>query len=180
MTLRAWARGVVVGGGVVAAALVVAAPAWAHSQLVSMSPADGSTVAVAPTRVVLTFDENIQDIGDAVVVTGPDGTRMDDGAPLILDAEATEQLHPLVYRGHYSVSYRIVSADGHPVSRTLGFVLTVGKEWSSPVASTPSDHVVPTSGGAVWPAVLLSAVALITAVVGVVGFRRRAGQPARR
>ncbi len=121
-TLRAW----LVGTTLLVVALAPAAPAWAHSQLTAMSPADGSTVAVAPTEVVLTFNENIQDIGDAVIVTGPDRVRVEDGPPTILDANATEKLHPLTVRGHYTVSYRVVSADGHPVTRTLGFDLSTG------------------------------------------------------
>jgi copper resistance protein C len=131
---RSW----LVGTALLVVALAPAAPAWAHSQLIAMSPADGSTVAVAPTEVVLTFDENIQDIGDAVIITDPDGVRVEDGPPTILDATATEKLHALTVRGHYAVSYRVVSADGHPVTRTLGFDLTSGAEptrSAAPVAS---------------------------------------------
>jgi hypothetical protein len=38
--------------------------------------------------------------------------------------------------GRYTVAYRIVSADGHPVSRRLGFVLAAGS--SAPATGTPS------------------------------------------
>jgi copper resistance protein C len=140
-----WLRAGLLGGALVAVVLGPASPAWAHSQLVSMSPADGSTVSVAPTQVVLTFNENIQDIGDAVVVTGPDGKRVDDGPPVILDADATERVHPLTFRGHYTVSYRVVSADGHPVTRTLGFDLSTGAQPPPPSPSTSPSTVTATA-----------------------------------
>jgi MYXO-CTERM domain-containing protein len=174
---------VLAGSAVLAAGLMVlsAAPAWAHSQLIAMVPADGSTVAVAPTQVVLTFNENIQDIGDAVVVTGPGGGRYDDGRPRILDATATEQLRPLAYRGHYSVSYRIVSADGHPVTRTLGFTLSVGAAaataapapTASPTSSTSSTKAGSSTGNA--PLALALLVLAGVAAFLAIRLRRRPG-----
>jgi copper resistance protein C len=121
--------------------LLPAAPAWAHAQLVKMSPADGSTVQVAPTRIVLTFDENIQRIGDAVVVTGPDGSRVEAGAPTVLGATATEGLRPLVYRGRYTVTYRVVSDDGHPVTAALQFTLAAGRQLATPTPSFPAATI---------------------------------------
>jgi methionine-rich copper-binding protein CopC len=145
-----------------------------------MSPAVSSTTAVVPTQVVLTFNENIQDIGDAVVVTGPDGSRVDDGPPTILDTHATEKLHALVYAGRYTVTYRIVSADGHPVSRTLWFVLTSGKPSPTKAAQAqpagPSSTSTPTAGGTgMWLAVGVAVVLAISiALVLASGRRRRA------
>ena len=149
------------GGGLLAAVLGSAAqPAWAHGQLATMSPADGSTVTAPPTQVQLTFDENIQDIGDAVVVTGPDGKRVDQGPPVIVDATATEALGPLTLRGHYTVSYRVVSADGHPVTRTLGFDLSIGAQAAPGTPTGAGDGSRPGHGSAL-PAVLRSAAALL-------------------
>jgi copper resistance protein C len=174
---RGLVRAVVLGGGLVAVALLPSAPAWAHSQLIRMTPSDGSTVRVAPTRIVLLFDENIQAIGDAVVVSGPDGARVDDGLPSILDATVTERLHPLALRGHYLVSYRIVSADGHPVTSTLGFTLTAGQAPASPSASaSPSPGADGANGGPTWPALLAAVAAGLAAVwlgVRLLVWRRR-------
>ena len=168
------------GGGLLAVTLGPAAqPAWAHSQLVSMSPADGSTVAKPPTQVRLTFDENIQDIGDAVVVTGPDGQRVDQGPPVIVDATATEALAPLTLRGHYTVSYRAVSADGHPVTRTLGFDLSTGEPAAPPAAPAAGTSPAPTQGSSVpkalGPAAALLALGLLVIQALRSRARRRAG-----
>lgn len=175
--LRAW----LVGTTLLVVALAPAAPAWAHSQLIAMSPADGSTVAVAPTEVVLTFDENIQDIGDAVIVTGPDGVRVDDGPPTSLGANATERLHPLTVRGHYSVSYRVVSADGHPVTRTVGFDLSTGTPATAPApaaAVTPLARPGGSHGGLI-AAVSLLGVLLVGLGGATVHLRSRRRQPPR-
>ena len=180
MRIGPWLRAALVGGGLLAVTLGPAAqPAWAHSQLVSMSPADGSTVSTPPTQVLLTFDENIQDIGDAVVVTGPDGRRVDEGPPGIVDATATEALAPRSLRGHYTVSYRVVSADGHPVTRTLGFDLSTGQQAAPPV--TPAAGTPPTAAqGSAGPAVLgvvaaLVALGLVLTLALRSRARRRAG-----
>jgi methionine-rich copper-binding protein CopC len=127
------------------AALGPATSAWAHSVLVSMSPAVGSTVAVAPTEVVLTFDEAVQDVGDAVLVTAPDGTRVDDGQPVISGATVTERLKPLPVVGRYSVTYRVVSDDGHPVTRTLAFTFD-GTPNANPAGVTASASASDTAG----------------------------------
>ena len=51
-----------------------AAPAWAHTELESSSPAANSQVGTAPTSVSLTFSEEIAAADATVSVTGPDGT----------------------------------------------------------------------------------------------------------
>jgi|GEM_PF-2873281 len=148
--------------------VLAAVPAWAHAQLVAMTPADGSTVAVAPAQVVLLFDENIQPIGDAVVVTGPDGSRVDTGPVLVHDATATQRLRPLVDRGRYTVSYRVVSDDGHPVTRTLTFVLSTGLAVASSPAAAPAAEAAGAGGGHWW----VGAAALAAALLAAVGLLR--------
>ena len=175
-----WLRAALVGGSLLAVTLGPAAePAWAHSQLVSMSPADGSTVSTPPTQVLLTFDENIQDIGAAVVVTGPDGTRVDQGPPVIVDATATEALAPLILRGHYTVSYRVVSTDGHPMTQTLGFDLSTGQQ-AAPPATPASGSPPAATPGSVRPAVLgvvaaFAALGLVVTLAVRSRARRRTG-----
>lgn len=97
------------------------APASAHTTLVSMSPAADSIVTVAPTKVVLTFDENISPDGDGITVTAPDGSRIDVGKPVASKNQLGVDLGPISFNGHYLVNYRVVSSDGHPVEASVGF-----------------------------------------------------------
>jgi methionine-rich copper-binding protein CopC len=121
---------VVVGGpGLVA-------PAAAHTALVGMTPADGSTVTTAPTQVVLTFDEAVEQVGDAVVVTAPSGARVGSGAPVVDGSLVTQQLVALTEPGRYTVAYRVVSDDGHPVTGSLGFTLAATSVSPTPATSS--------------------------------------------
>jgi hypothetical protein len=112
----------VLGAAVLSAVLAVA-PAYAHDQLVSSSPADGAGVP-APRRVELVFSDVVLDRYGQLVVTGPDGRRYDRGAPRVLDNTIAVELAPLPVTGRYSAAYRIVSADGHPVTGQVHFTVT--------------------------------------------------------
>jgi methionine-rich copper-binding protein CopC len=113
----------------------------AHAVLVSSNPEDGSSIDVLPDAVSFTFDENVATPA-FIAVTAPDGTNVADGDPTVLDATVTQPVRPVGEKGSYSMSYRVVSADGHPITATLTFDVTTGDEVESPVAqpSSSSGH----------------------------------------
>lgn len=123
---------------------VAAAPAWAHDELIATSPASGSTVTRAPHQVRLTFNEAIQPVGDALVVTAPDGSRVDTGVATPHGATLTTKLTALTQNGTYTTTWRVVSADGHPVSGTFTFSLAVPGDGSSIHPVTPTPRASPT------------------------------------
>lgn len=104
--------------------LAAAPAAFAHNVLTGSSPEDGATLDTAPDEVVLTFNEEVLEGGNAIVVTGPDGDNHTAGEVGIDDREATIDLTPLDKAGDYDIQYRIVSADGHIVEGTLAFAVT--------------------------------------------------------
>ncbi|MBE3000293.1 copper resistance protein CopC [Nocardiopsis sp. HNM0947] len=108
-----------------AAALVLApAPALAHDVLISSSPEDGESLDTVPEEVVLTFNNNPLETGDgnAIAVTGPDEETTYETGGLEFDgADVTTELEPLDEAGDYTIGYRIVSSDGHPIQETLTF-----------------------------------------------------------
>jgi copper transport protein len=108
-----------------------ASPASAHAALVATNPAQGSTVATAPTEVTLTFSESITAVNDKIRVIGPDGSRADQNRPAVSGATLRIPLRPNLPIGTYLVSYRIISADSHPVPG--GFTFNIG----APSARTP-------------------------------------------
>jgi copper resistance protein C len=102
--------------------LVWSAPgASAHNSLISTDPADGSTVATAPEQITLVFNEPGQALGSEIVVTAPDGTVVSDGAVQLVDASVTQALTGDLPAGAYSVTWRVTSADGHPIDGTFTF-----------------------------------------------------------
>lgn len=124
LTTRLAALLLLVAGAGPAGLALTASPASAHAALVSTDPADGSTVRTAPTTVTLTFNEVVGQ--SAVVVTAPDGSRVS-GKATSLDRTVSVDLEGAGQRGRYRVVYRVVSADGHPVSGSLGFTTTTGE-----------------------------------------------------
>jgi methionine-rich copper-binding protein CopC len=105
--------------------LLDAGQAQAHDVLVSTQPPSDSTLTAAPPEVTLTFDKPVQLGFTEVEVVGPGTTYWAAGLPTVSGDTVTAPLRPLGPAGRYTIRYRIVSADGHPVSGQAGFTLTV-------------------------------------------------------
>jgi len=109
-----------------------ATPARAHAILVDSDPAQGSVIGHSPIKVTLTFNEPIRPVPGRVQVLAPDGKRITVGTPSVVDNTLTIPIRvPPRPLGTYLVSYRVISADSHPVSGTVTF--SVG----APSASIP-------------------------------------------
>jgi copper transport protein len=114
--------------GLALAALVVlvlpASPAEAHAVLLRSTPNADAVVAAAPGEVVLEFTEPVRLIPEKIRIIGPDGGRADVGEPTVAGRTVAVTLRPGGPRGTYLVSYRVISADSHPV--VGGFTYSVG------------------------------------------------------
>lgn len=115
--------------------LVAASPASAHAHLVKIDPADKAAVRTALTKVTLTFDEAMREPA-AIVVTDPTGARVDKGAAQVVDKIATAQLQ-VGKPGSYTIAYRVVSDDGHPVTGQTTFTY---QPVGSPTPSAPAGE----------------------------------------
>ena len=119
------------------------APASARTSLVSSTPESGAVLDEVPAEVRLKFNEDlllvdsrnpnrievVNGIGQVVsgmtVVEGPEiFTALD------LSFEPS---------GEYSVKYRVVSADGHPVEGEYQFTVASTEVISAPVVEEPED-----------------------------------------
>ena len=98
---------------------VAAAPAAsAHATVVSTDPADGALLATAPARVTATFSEPVELQLGALRVFAPDGSQAEAGSAEHLDGKPDTASVPLkagLKNGTYVVSWRVISADSHPV-----------------------------------------------------------------
>lgn len=113
----------ILSGALLAAAValtVTATPAAAHVALVESSPEDGAKLDTTPEKVELTFSEVLDAPSTKVAVTDAAGDTVDQAAPRIEDKTITLPLR-LPREGQYTVSYRIVSEDGHPVEDSISF-----------------------------------------------------------
>lgn len=159
---------------VAAAVLLPAAPAWAHNELVASVPAGGAELAEAPREVVLTFAERLDPRFTQIVVTDAAKATVPTGAPAVSGATGTLQLPRPLADGGYTVAYRVVSVDGHPVQGSFRF--SVGAPLAgSPSAAAPAAAV--RRDG--WPASAwgaAGAVAVTALAGGILLWRRRAGR----
>ncbi|MCW2873961.1 copper resistance protein CopC [Actinacidiphila oryziradicis] len=114
-------RTLLVLGALLAVLLGGAAPASAHAALLKTSPGDSTTVQSAPAQVTLTFSEGVLVSSDSIRVLGPDGKRADSGAPRGSGSTATVALHSGLPLGTFTVAWKVVSADSHPVSGAFTF-----------------------------------------------------------
>ncbi|MGA5554726.1 copper resistance CopC/CopD family protein [Streptomyces lavendulocolor] len=104
---------------------VLSGTASAHAALTGSTPKDGAVVATAPKDVTLTFSEQVAMGDDAIRVLEPSGKRADTGELRDLCAGAVVKygvdLHSGLPEGTYTVAWRAVSADSHPISGAFTF-----------------------------------------------------------
>ncbi len=113
-------------GALVAVLLGTATPASAHAALLRTDPADGSVVQTAPQRVVLTFSEGVLLSADSLRVLDPQGVNVAVGTPAHADGKdsgstATVGLRTGLGNGTYTVAWKAVSQDSHPVAGAFTF-----------------------------------------------------------
>lgn len=116
----------------------LATPAFAHNQLISSNPADQATVESSPSTIELTFDQPVQrgEGLNTIAVTGPEGTNWSVGTPDVASNVVSATVDPLGPAGEYQIGYRVLSADGHPVSGDLTFTLTTAGQGTPAPASS--------------------------------------------
>lgn len=136
-----------------------AAPASAHTVLVSSDPPADATLTAGPARVSATFNEELQTTFAAMTVVGPDGNLWSSGDPELRGPVAAVAVRPLGPAGRYTVNYRVTSTDGHVVSGSWSFTLSVaGTGTPGPAAgSAPAEHRIPLWPFAVGAAALVAA-----------------------
>lgn len=126
----------------------LAAPASAHNSLTGSNPADKAVLDAGPSEVVLTFDQPVQ-AGEglnSIAVTGPDDQQWQGGSATVDSNVVTVPVRELGPSGTYTIGYRIVSADGHPVSGELTFTLSTAGD-GTPAVEGDAGWIDTNSGG---------------------------------
>jgi hypothetical protein len=139
--------------------------ASAHTSLTASDPAADSTLTSGPARVTATFNEELQPTFAAMTVVGPDGNLWSAGDAEVRGATV----------GNYTVNYRVTSADGHVVSGSWSFTVTVPSTGQpGPAVQNPD----PVDRFPLWP-FAIGATALIAGAL-LWGLRRRRSVAAER
>ncbi|MEV0480719.1 copper resistance protein CopC [Streptomyces sp. NPDC050508] len=122
--------------------LGTAGTASAHAALESTDPADGSVLKSAPRSVTLTFSESVALLDDSFRVYDPDNRRVKTSAAHhAKDAgdTASVTLPTELGTGTFTVAWRVVSADSHPVSGAFTFSIGKPSATTTPINTAPTE-----------------------------------------
>ena len=116
-------RILVLGALAGAIVLATAAPAFAHATLLSTEPQPGGVFQKSPPAVTLRFSESVEvSLGD-IRLFDSSKSRVDTGAPQHPGGEGSQVRVslPELKNGTYVVTWRVISADSHPVEGAFTF-----------------------------------------------------------
>ena len=120
-----------------------AGTASAHAALESTDPADGSVLKSAPRTLTLTFSESVALLDDSFRVYDPDNRRVKtSSAHHAKDAgdTASVTLPAKLGTGTFTVAWRVVSADSHPVSGAFTFSIGKPSAATTPISTAPNEN----------------------------------------
>ncbi|MFL9659384.1 copper resistance protein CopC [Streptomyces sp. PB17] len=120
-----------------------AGPASAHAALSSTDPGDGAVLQRAPGHVTLTFSESVGLRDDSFRVLDPGGHRVRTGATGHADGRSDTARVALpggLGEGTYTVAWRVVSADSHPVSGAFTFSVGKPSQTTASVDTGPAEN----------------------------------------
>jgi methionine-rich copper-binding protein CopC len=123
--------------------VLVPSSATAHSSSVETNPDDGATLESLPAEATVTFNEAPKTAD--VVLARPDGEIRKLRAQ-VAGSTIRVRLPTDGRPGRYQLSYRVVSADGHPVSGTITFTVAKGSAGTVTVPVEPTPTAEPTRG----------------------------------
>ena len=196
---RSFQRTAVLLAGVLMVAFTLvlgsAGGASAHDELSSSNPEPGATLEAVPAAIELTLTNVPATIGSEVQVLDDAGEDWAEGDVSITDAVATQAIREGAPAGNYTVNWRVVSSDSHPIEGTFTFTASGGGATSeTPAASETPEASAGTAGpietadpgaldqepaadsGLSWGVILMIAVLIALAIVLAFGARRRLKQ----
>ena len=122
--------------------------ASAHASVESSSPTDGQSLPTSPAQVSITFNESVSTVAGGLSVLNADGKRVDGGTSRVIDGRTlTTEINDPLPDGTYVATYRVLSADGHPVSGSFLFGVGNGALDRSAQPGASGDRVWEVIGG---------------------------------
>jgi copper transport protein len=160
-------------GAVLAAVLglVFASPAAAHAELVATNPANGAQLAKAPDEITMTFTESVDVLDDGFRLVDSVGATVPTAEPVADGHTVSWPMPADLPDGPYTVTWKLVSSDGHPVAGAFSF--GVGTAAASVLGITPGvTSEESASPEAPWPVVAarLAGYLAFALLAGVVAF----------
>jgi methionine-rich copper-binding protein CopC len=114
----------------------------AHADLQVSTPADGESLEIAPEEIRLTFSEELFEELVEISILDAAGDLYSTIEVEQTPPPGTDVIFPWPTQappGDYSIAYRVVSADGHPVTGTISFSYAATAVEPSTPEPSPSD-----------------------------------------
>lgn len=127
---------------------MLAPAALAHSELVSSDPADGAVLEAPPKSVSFTFNEPLMPDFVRFIGTDPSGQTGDLPVSSVEGPTATINWPAEAPGGEWTVNYRVVSQDGHPIEGGITFAYAAASPTPTPTSSSASPTPAPTTSSA--------------------------------
>lgn len=124
-----------------ATSLLGFSPAQAHDELVSSNPSQNAQLSQAPQSLELTYSGEIMDLDgvNQVRVSNAAGESMTEGSPQVEGKQIIQDLKSDQQEGTYTVSWRVVSSDGHPIQGTFTYQVGQGSDLASQAAGSSAS-----------------------------------------
>ena len=140
----------------VSAAVWPASPAQAHNELKSSTPSVGAKLTAAPEQVSLVFNQRVEPGFSAVTLKVADSppmtlTAREDGPSVTADVPSNARSAAAAGGSAvWTVDYRVVSADGHPINGSVAFAVANAARppTTTPVPSGSATTSTPTASSA--------------------------------
>ncbi|WP_301471539.1 copper resistance CopC family protein [Brachybacterium sp.] len=100
---------------------VLPLPAHAHDTLIETDPSDGETLETSPEAITLTYSADVLEVSPVVRIDDADGEPVSEVTPTVDGPTVTAELEEPLAAGTYTVQWRVVSSDGHPIEGSFTF-----------------------------------------------------------
>jgi copper transport protein len=130
---RRWARLLAVASLSAGLVALMASPAFAHAVLLETTPGEGAVLTTPPKTVSLRYNEQVTVTPGSVRVFDSHGRRVDTGSVSKSSADVVQaQLPSRLADGAYVVTWRVISADTHPVEGAFTFQVGLAANATAP------------------------------------------------
>lgn len=160
--------------------MIVADPAWAHTEIDHTTPSDGASVEAGIQTLEVFFTDQILNLADSseMVILDSNGVAVPSTCIQVEDQKISANVL-IKDAGHFDVTWRTVAEDGHPISGKFSFEATgtsdittfeacADQASSGTVISTPKANV-PQKSADETPWWILMSV-LVAVAIAVIGF----------
>jgi copper transport protein len=121
--------------------VLLATPAFAHATLLQTTPAAGQVLATSPKTIQLRFNENVEVDAGSVRVYDRKSNRVDTSSPSTSGDTVTVAVRDKLADGSYVVTWRVISADSHPVQGAFAFQVGTSSNATSPQVSALANRL---------------------------------------